>query len=136
MKLNIFILRPENRRETQWCMCVFQVLLEVLTGRRALEKDGMCGERYLVIAHTCSHSRFADQVVLNLKLWKMAEFFQTRLVCFLASNLVCLSRTHPGFDSGLQKDLVEDIKEGPGGSTEAVWRKHLDKRLISGQCWS
>lgn len=30
------------------------------------------------------------------------------------------------------KDLVEDIKEGPGGSTEAVWRKHLDKRLISG----
>uniref|UniRef100_A0A3Q4GP44 Interleukin-1 receptor-associated kinase 1-like n=1 Tax=Neolamprologus brichardi TaxID=32507 RepID=A0A3Q4GP44_NEOBR len=53
------------------------VLLEVLTGRRALEKDGMCGERYL-------------------------------------------------------KDLVEDIKECPGGSTEAVWRKHLDKRLISG----
>uniref|UniRef100_A0A668TZ27 Protein kinase domain-containing protein n=1 Tax=Oreochromis aureus TaxID=47969 RepID=A0A668TZ27_OREAU len=30
------------------------------------------------------------------------------------------------------KDLVEDIKEGPGGSTEAVWKKHLDKRLISG----
>lgn len=53
------------------------VLLEVLTGRQALEKDGMCGERYL-------------------------------------------------------KDLVEDIKEDPGGSTEAVWRKHLDKRLISG----
>ncbi|XP_005748049.1 interleukin-1 receptor-associated kinase 1 [Pundamilia nyererei] len=30
------------------------------------------------------------------------------------------------------KYLVEDIKEGPDGSTEAVWRKHLDKRLISG----
>lgn len=78
----------------------------------------------------------SDRAVLNLKLWKMAEFFQTQLVCFLAGNLVCLSRAHPGFDSGLQKDLVEDIKEGPGGSSEAVWRKHLDKRLISGQCWS
>lgn len=66
----------------------------------------------------------------------MAEFFQTRLVCFLAGNLVCLSRAYLGFDSGLQKDLVEDIKEGPGASTEAVWRKHLDKRLISGRCLS
>lgn len=72
---------------------------------------------------------------MNLKLWKMAESFQTRLVCFLAGNLVCC-RAYPGFDSGLQKYLVEDIKEGPDGSTEAVWRKHLDKRLISGQCLS
>ena len=29
-------------------MVVFQVLLEVLTGRRALERDGALGERYLV----------------------------------------------------------------------------------------
>ena len=31
---------------------MFQVLLEVLTGRRALEKDGKSGERYLVRTHT------------------------------------------------------------------------------------
>ncbi|XP_030588773.1 interleukin-1 receptor-associated kinase 1 isoform X3 [Archocentrus centrarchus] len=53
------------------------VLLEVLTGRRSLEKDRISGERYL-------------------------------------------------------KDLVEDIEEGPDGSSEAAWRKQLDKRLISG----
>uniref|UniRef100_A0A3B3WPX0 Protein kinase domain-containing protein n=1 Tax=Poecilia mexicana TaxID=48701 RepID=A0A3B3WPX0_9TELE len=32
--------------------CVFQVLLEVLTGRRALEQDGRSGDRYLVRAFT------------------------------------------------------------------------------------
>ncbi|XP_042347247.1 interleukin-1 receptor-associated kinase 1 [Plectropomus leopardus] len=53
------------------------VLLEVLTGRRALEKDRKSGDRYL-------------------------------------------------------KDLVEEVEDGPGGSCAAVWRKHVDQRLISG----
>lgn len=35
---------------------VSQVLLEVLTGRRALQTDRRCGDRYLVRAHTGSQS--------------------------------------------------------------------------------
>ncbi|KAI3357053.1 hypothetical protein L3Q82_003682 [Scortum barcoo] len=53
------------------------VLLEVLTGRRALEKDRKSRDRYL-------------------------------------------------------KDLVEEVEDGPSGSSPAAWRKQLDQRLITG----
>lgn len=33
-------------------LCLFQVLLEILTGRRALERGGKAGERYLVSTFT------------------------------------------------------------------------------------
>lgn len=33
----------------------------------------------------------------------------------------------------VQKDLVDEIKESPSGSSEETWRRQLDRRLLMGQ---
>lgn len=33
----------------------------------------------------------------------------------------------------VQKDLVDEIKESPSGSSQETWREHLDRRLLTGQ---
>lgn len=33
----------------------------------------------------------------------------------------------------VQKDLVDEIKESPSGSSQETWRKQLDSRLLMGQ---
>lgn len=51
----VFLLCVDHHIAAEsWILLVFQVLLEVLTGRRALEKDGTLGKRYLVREHVYS----------------------------------------------------------------------------------
>lgn len=88
---------------------VFQVLLEVLTGRRALETDRNSRDRYLVR----THRTFTVGLILFSK--------PLRDVWLTDAVLVT------------QKDLVDEVKHSPDGSSVATWRKQLDHRLITGQ---
>lgn len=36
-------------------------------------------------------------------------------------------------DGVVQKDLVDEIKESPSGSSQETWREQLDRRLLMGQ---
>lgn len=80
------------------------MLLEVLTGRRALEEDQALGQRYLVRGRV-------DTLCLD---------HQSHVLF----SMLCVD---------VQKDLVEEIRESPSGSPEESWRKQLDHRLLAGK---
>lgn len=87
---------------------MFQVLLEVLTGHRALERDANSGERFLVRRHS---------VVYHHHLNASLQTFNS-MALFVVP----------------QKDLIEVVAASPAGACEASWRKQLDQQLITGDC--
>lgn len=92
---------------------MFQVLLEVLTGRRALETDRNSRDRYLVRTHSSEARAFTVGLILFSK--PLRDVWLTDAVLVM------------------QKDLVDEVKHSPDGSSMAAWRKQMDHRLITGQ---